>query len=257
MLNKINKTHFFNIFCFILTATYLFLFFRDITPFWFNPEWTTDDALQQTYPFHQILIPDLFKGDLITEVMLGYLAPVHYWLSYFFTVLTGDPIMMGHWVMLIQISVLSLFLFLLIYKLSAFGPACLGLLWIYHTRTFMQRITGGLPRGWSAPLIVAFLYFLVKKNHKAVLLVLFIGCLLHPPSTLICATTYGLYLFFGVVVQKTRKEFLKPLIVLIILSPVYVFTVFKVVERPEHIGQMITYEKALKDPTADSLLFHT
>lgn len=264
MFSKINQGLFF-----LCTLAYLCAYIWDISPYWFNPEWVTDDALQQIYPFHKVYSPALFQGDLITEVMEGYLAPLHYWISYGITRLTGDAIMMSHWVMLIQLVLALSFFFLLVKKHTAFMPACFALIWLVHTRTFMQRITGGLPRGWAAPLLCAFLYFLSTKNHKAILVTLFTGCILNPPATVIAAFCYGLYLVWEVVFgdrqtadgrQQTvyppkpwrrradSRSRIKPLLILLALSPVYIFTVFQVVKRPESVGQMVTYEQALKMP---------
>lgn len=246
MLSK-TRTYF-NIASALLCLGYVFAFIYDLKDFWFNPDWTTDDALQQTYIFHKVFNPDLFAGDLITEVMTGYLFPLHYWLTYLVTYLCADPVMTAHWVMFIQIALTLAFIFLLVRNLTDTGPAFLAVLWFCHTRTVMQRMTGGLPRGWAAPIIAGFLYFLSKKNHKAVLLILLAGCLLHPPSTLGAAVTYGVYLLWGVYKKETRSEFLRPLTQYIILSPLFLLVTSSVVQRPENVGQMVTYQEALKMP---------
>ena len=74
-----------------LLVGYAYLFVSSISSFWFHKDWTTDDALQQVYPFHEVAHPGLFAGDIVTDVMKGYLAPLHYWLCYGVTMLTGDP----------------------------------------------------------------------------------------------------------------------------------------------------------------------
>jgi hypothetical protein len=233
--------------CLTLLGIYLYYFLKSL-PRWFHPAWTTDDALQQVFPFHEVLSPGVFTNDLITEVMVGYLAPIHYWVSYAGTWLTGDPIMMGHWVMLLQLTLTSLFLFLAIRSVSATAPAILGVVWLLHTRQIVQRMTGGLPRGWAAVVICAALYFMLSKRHRAVLITLFAGCLLHPPATLVVALAYGLYLTFGFLYPKTRAQFVKPLLTLVLLSPIYIYTTYSVVERPEHIGQMVSFEEASQMP---------
>jgi hypothetical protein len=244
--NKYRK--YFNFISAGLCLAYIAAFIFDLKDFWFNPEWTTDDALQQTYIFHKVLNPQLFSGDIITEVMTGYLFPLHYWLTYFVTWLCADPIMTAHWVMLLQIALTFIFIFLLVRNLSDIGPAFLAVFWFCHTRTVMQRMTGGLPRGWAAPIIASFLYFLQKKNHKAVLLVLLAGCLLHPPSTLGAAATYAVYLCWHIFKKETRAEFLRPFIIFVALSPLYLLLTYSVVKRPESVGQMVTYQEALKMP---------
>src|SRR5690606_23050119 len=97
----------------------------------------------------------IFEGDLITTMMECYLAPLHYWMSWGITWLTGDPIMMSHWMMLIQVSVAVGFFFLAARAFAGTAPAFFAVLWLLHTRLVMQRLTGGLPRGWSLPLFAA------------------------------------------------------------------------------------------------------
>ncbi len=236
-----------NILCFAFLLLYIYLF-RESLPFWFHPGWTTDDALQQVYPFHELKYPGRFSDDLITEVMVGYLAPIHYWLCYFVTWLTGDPIMMSHWMMLIQIVVTALFLFLGVRSVSATAPAMLAIVWYLHSRHIVQRQTGGLPRGWSAVVICLVLFCMLKKKHSWVLLALFVGCLLHPPTTMVMALCYGLSLLYGSLFGEELSQTRKHLLRLILLSPIYIGTVFLVVQRPEHIGQMVNLEQASKMP---------
>lgn len=231
--------------CFVI---YAYAFWKSVSPYWFHPHWTTDDSLQQLFPFHEVMNPGIFKGDLIYDLIVGYLAPAHYWLSYGITYLTQDPMMMGHWVMLIQALIAVGFIFLAVREYAGTSAGFFAAIWLLHTRHVMQRLTAGLPRGWAASLFAVFLYFLAKKNHKAILLTLFIGCLLHPPATLVCAACYGLYLFWGVLRPSTRAEFWKPFKLLIILSPLYILTTYSVVHRPEHIGQMVSFEQATEMP---------
>ena len=130
-----------------LTLAYIVLYCRSVAPYWFNPNWTTDDGLQQLFPLHSVYHPHIFQGDLIADVMRGYLAPLHWGISYLITLLTRDPVMTGHWVNLIQLALAAVFLFLLVKARSAWTPAFFALLWFFHTRHLVQRTTGGIPRG--------------------------------------------------------------------------------------------------------------
>ncbi len=236
-----------NSLCLIALATYLLVLGYDLSPYWFHKDWVTDDSFQQVYPFLKVYQPNLFYGDLITDVMEGYLAPAHYWLAYFITYLTGNPIMTSHWMMLIQVGLCFSFLFLFVKKISDLPSACLALIWFISIRTVFQRMTGGLPRGWASVIICAVLYFLSRRNHLAVLISLLLGCLLNPPATIVVALTYGLFLFWQLF-TKERAQFIKPFLVLLVLSPVYVFITAQVVKRPDSVGQMVTYQQALKMP---------
>jgi hypothetical protein len=235
----------------ILFAVYAFSFVRSISPWWFNPAWTTDDALQQSYPFHEIKYPGVFQGDLITEVMAGYLAPLHYWVTYVATYFAGDPIMGGHWVMLLQLVLATGFLFLAVRAATGSSiPAFFAAAWLLHTRHIMQRLTGGLPRGWSACIIPAFLYFVLTGRHKAVLAVLLAGCLLNPPATLIAALAYGLFLSWCSVwgEAQERAAHRRRLWGYVALSPLFALVTWSVVHRPPQVGQMVSFTEASKMP---------
>lgn len=231
----------------LLFVGYVIAFVRDLRG-WFHPGWTTDDALQQTFLFYDALDPTIFRGDLIAEVMRGYLAPLHYWLGYGITLLTQNPVMTGHWIMLLQLVLALTFFFLFIRRFSSSTVGLLACTWLLHTRASIQRLTGGLPRGWAPVVLVVSLYFISTRNHKAVLLALLLGCLLHPPATFLAAATYGLWLCIGVMQKESRKEYLRPLLTLLALAPLYLFVVFAVVWRPEDIGQMVTLQEASSMP---------
>ena len=123
--------------------------------------------------------------------------------------------------MLIQVVLISLFIFLAIRSVVGTAPACLGVLWFFHTRPVIQRITGGLPRGWAAVVISAFIFFVLTKRHKCILLTILFGCLLHPPATLIVALAYGLYLSCSLIPKEGRKEAWKRFWIYVVLSPFY------------------------------------
>lgn len=245
---KIKLPSFATAFSALLCCFYAVLFYRDIQPYWFHPEWTTDDALQQWFPLHVVFHPEIFKGDFITETMAGYLAPVHYWLAYLLTAITGGPLMAAHWVMFVQIAGTVVFLFLTVRLLAGNPAAFLAVAWLLHTRPLMQRITGGLPRGWAPVVLAMSLYFMIRGKPKAVLIALFVGCLTNPPATMIAALTWGLYLTLGVIKKETRSRFKQPFLTLLFLSPLYLATVYYVIDRPAEVGEMASYETASTMP---------
>jgi hypothetical protein len=238
----------------VLTLAFTFwystIFYNSISAYWFHPAWTTDDALQQVYPFYEALIPGLFDGDLITDVMRGYLAPAHYWLCYGITKLTGDPIMMSHWVMLIQVALTIGFLFAAVRFSAGTVPALFSVVWLLHTRHVMQRLTGGLPRGWGAPIFAAFLYFAFKGNHAGVLATLLLGCLLNPPATMVVAVTYGMVLVWKWCASsgEERTTYTKRFLSYAAASPFLFLVTLAVVYQPPSIGQMVSFDVASTMP---------
>lgn len=227
---------------------YGWYFLKGLTPYWFNPQWTTDDALQQSFPFHKVYNPELFKGDIITKMMEGYLTPVQYWLSWVITYFTADPIMTGHWVMLIQLVLTSGFITAAVYRAGGLVPACFAFIWLLHTRHIMQRLTGGLPRGWAAPVIAAYLFCMVGRHHKGVIALLFIGALVHPPSTFVCALAYGFYLLWRVAWRETRAAALRPFFTYSVAGPAIALVTWLVVKMPPDLGTMASYDVAASMP---------
>lgn len=232
----------------LLFIGYVVAFWHSLQPWWFHPAWTTDDALQQTYPFYRALDPELYQNDLITKMMTSYLAPVHYWISYAVTLIVGDAILAGHWVMLMQIVLTVGFVFMAVLRASGWASALFAATWMLHTRRVIQRMTGGLPRGWAAPLFAAFFYFAITRNHVGMLCLLAVGCLLHPPATLAIAIAYGLFLVTLSVGGEARAEGRRWLKRYLLLSPLYIVLVLSVVQMPAEIGSMASYSTALAMP---------
>ena len=227
---------------------YVYAFASGLSPYWFNPNWTTDDALQQLYPFHKALHPGLFNSDIVTLMMESYLAPIHYWLSYLITLLTKDPIMMGHWVMLLQVIGSAVFVFLAVRFAAGTPAAFFALTWLFHTRHVMQRLTGGLPRGWSAVVLSAYIYFVLRGRQSAILMTLLIGCFLHTPATLVAALSYGLLLIYRSLYGHEQALYRQQLKRYVILSPLFIIAAWSVVQMPAEIGTMASYDEALQLP---------
>lgn len=238
-----------------LLVSYGVAFVLSLRGRWFNPLWSTDDATQQTYPLYDALYPNIFKDDLVSEVMRGCLPPLHYWVSYGITLLTGDPIMTGHWVMLLQVSLALGFLFFAVKRFSSIAPAALSVIWLMHSRNTMQRMTGGLPRGWTPAIFAAFLYFVSSKHssrgHWGALVTIFLAAMLNPPGALIVGVAYGLILAWRWLSSRTGAERVsatRTILRALAVAPLFVVVALAVVQRPAHIGQMVSFSEASQMP---------
>ncbi len=238
----------------LLLVSYGIAFVYSLKGRWFDPLWTTDDATQQTYPLFDALFPDLFQNDLVTEVMRGCLPTLHYWISYGITALTRDPIMTGHWVMLIQVLLAVGFMFMAVRAWSSNVPAALAVLWLLHSRNTMQRMTGGLPRGWTPAIFGAFLFFVASRDqsrgHWGALATILLGVMLNPPGALIVGVAYGLILLWrwyaaqGSARVAARARIIRS----ITLAPLFAVVALLVVQRPAHVGQMVSFSEAAQMP---------
>jgi hypothetical protein len=230
----------------LILIAYIVAFVGSLQGRWFHPLWTTDDATQQVYPFFDALYPDRFEDDLVSEVMRGCLPPIHYWLGYGITLLTRNPIMTGHWMMLIQVSLAACFLFAAARRWSATAPALLSVVWLLHTRDTMQRLSGGLPRGWTPAIFATFLYCVSAKRHKAALAVILAAIMLNPPSAVIVGVAYGAILLWRAAFEKGDAR--RNLVNSLVLAPLFVAVAFYVVQRPAAVGQMVSFEEAASMP---------
>jgi hypothetical protein len=233
-----------------LLLAYSVAFIKSLKGRWFDPGWTTDDATQQSYPLFDALYPQLFENDLVSEVMRGCLPPLHYWTGYAITLFTRDPIMTGHWMMLMQVSLALGFFFFAIRALSSNVPAALAVVWLMHSRNTMQRMTGGLPRGWTPAIFGAFFYFAATKNHWGVMAVIVLGAMLNPPGALIVGAAYGLLLLWNYASSSgaARELARKQLVRAVAVSPLFVVVALLVVQRPAHVGQMVSFSEASQMP---------
>lgn len=223
---------------------YLFFFLKNMSPYLLNNNYFTDDSFQQTYPLYEAIDPSIFRGDRLTEVMKGYLAPLHWWIHYIITIITQDPILTGHIVMIIQLFLTCFFLFFAVKHYSGATPAFLSVTWFLHTRYLVQRVTMGLPRGWAPVIFTCYFFLIANKWHKGIFILFFVGALLHPPATFMVAVAYGMYLVFKVLFSSHKEKYQKVLLCLILLSPVYLITTYNVIKKPDYLGNMVSLKEA-------------
>ncbi len=238
---------------FLATCFYGYLFIESLQGRWFDPRWTTDDSLQQAFMFHEVTAPGVFVNDMITDMMVNYLSPIHLWLGTAITYFTQDPMMTGHWIMLIQVGLAVGFLFAAVKQAAGFIPACASVIWLLHTRNIMQRLTAGLQRGWAPALLAAYIYFLYKQNHKAIYFLIGVSWLLHAPSALLISASYGLFLLWKFIQLETRRDFSKTFVTYLLLCPLFALLAFYGTKKPEYLGDMVTYEVAANMPEFSSV----
>jgi len=233
-----------------LVVAYILAFIGSLEGRWFDRRWATDDAAQQGFPFYDAMYPGRFDNDLVAEVMRGCLPPLHYWTGYVLTSLTKDPIMTGHWMMLIQVCAAAGFLYAAVRRASATAPALLAVLWLFHSRNTMQRMTGGLPRGWTPALFAALLYCAFSNRHVGALAVIMAAIFLNPPAAVLVGLAYGGILIWRAIVStgEARPLARRRLVSSIVLAPLFAAVAFAVVQRPAHIGQMVSLSQASEMP---------
>lgn len=228
------------IICLLYTAAFVY----GIADRWFSPYWTNDDATQQLFPFYQAISPDAFKDDLIYTQMRAYLPSVHYALGWTLMHIIANPVMVGHYIMLIQLSLSILFILAGVRHAAGTAPAFFAVVWFLHSRHIVERITGGLPRGWAPVLLCAYLYFALKGRHRCILLLSLLGWFIQPVATFLMLMSYGLLLLSRLYSRSSRRDALRPCLELAFLLPVLALCAILGTRMPEEIGQMRTLSEA-------------
>lgn len=232
----------------VLMVAYSGLFWSGLSNRWFNSNWTTDDAAQQQFLFHEVESPGLFKDDPISDYFRTYVPPLHSALTWHTTKLVGDPILAGHWIMLVQLGGLLLVGFLFVRRQLGVLPASLAVIWLLHSRHMIQRIALGLPRGWPPLLLVGGLYYMSKRNPAGVAFVMLAAVLLNAPAALIIGASYGLLLLWEVIDPKTRADGIKQIKLFIPLAALVGGAMLVVHSRPAWIGEAVSLEVAQSMP---------
>ena len=202
--------------------------------------------MQQVYQFHKAIHPTLFQGDFTTNLMQRYLTPLHFWLGMGITYLTQSPVMTAHYMMAIQIGLALLGMFLAVQAASASSTAGLfAATWLLHSRSVIERLTGGLVRGWALPLLCFYIWAAVSKRYRTCLGILLIGCFLHPPAAFLIGVTHGLFLVAECLIERkiTRRTLLAMLV-----APIVAISAWYVTQMPADIGVMATLESATNTP---------
>jgi hypothetical protein len=234
---------------FLILCFYTYALYKSFQGRWFNPSWTTDDASQQVFPFYRVLIPGAYPQDIIYEVMRGYLAPIHWWLGCGLTALTQDPIMTGHWMMLIQLVLTCGFLAWGVYPHVGGVGSSAVVLWFLHTRPVVQRLTVGLPRGWSAVVLAGFIALSLRGKFYPLLGFLIVGALLHPPTTTIVCVATGVALLVEFVFRpELRSLTIKKMGLLAMTGVVIIGLMTVITKKPDYIGQMVGPEQVVQIP---------
>jgi len=109
-------------------------------------------------------------------------------------------------------------------------------------------MTGGLPRGWAAPILGAYLLFLVSGRHRGVLLCLLVGAMLNSPATFLAAVSYGGWLLYQLCSEHNRTDARRPFVELILVAPLLFGLTLWSTHRPPAVGPMASYAEAASMP---------
>jgi len=247
-MRSANKISVFGFFSILALGAYLILFWRSVSFAFFNDSATTDDAFQQVFPFNEVLVPGRFSSDLTYQAMRGYLMPLHWLLGAVFTRLCGDAVMASQCMTILQYFLLALFIWLSVRKLSHYAVANFALIWLFHSRILIDRLAGGLPRGWLGVISATIVWAIVCDKPKFALLIVCAAPFLSPPAAALSGLTFGGWLLYKILSSSDNKIYQKALLQAGLILPLVALVTLYCIKRPDSVGPMVSLSVASKMP---------
>lgn len=176
-----------------ITLTYSLLALQEA----FNGNYVVqDDARQHVFWMRRFLDPNLFPDDLIADYFQA-VAPWGYRLVYWLPAQLGvDPLLWNKFLPIFLNLITASFCFGICLELLPipFG-AFSGTVLLGQSLGFTATVVSGTQKAFIYPLLLAFIYFLLKKRLFATLVVIALQGLFYPQILLITAVTLFIRLF--------------------------------------------------------------
>lgn len=155
-----------------------------------NPYAVNDDVRQQLYWMQRWLDPALYPPDILNEYARAYVS----WgvqALYRAGSLAFQPLFFAKLVAVALSAWLGLLFFQTGCALKDEGLGLVALAVCWFTPAFMENISGGLARAFAAPLLLLFLYALVRRSRALALAALLGQALFIPYILLLCLVAAG------------------------------------------------------------------
>lgn len=162
------------------------------------------DARQHIYWMQQFRDSGLFRNDLLTEYANNY-QPWGFIFLYYLLSFIINPIIIGKILSSILFAISSLYVFKLVKYITTNYTGFLAALIFMITPTYLNRMDGGLPRAFGYPLVIIFLYYLIKKEYLKSSLTLVLQSLFYPMIFFIGMLTY-LFTFIKIENKKISLD---------------------------------------------------
>lgn len=168
-----------------------------------NPYITTDgDITQYIYWMNQFYDNDLFQNDLLTKFARYYTSLGVTSLYYIFSFII-HPYLLSNILAIVLFVAGACYVYKLVLYISNSNAALLAGMLFILSGIFLDVILGAFPRAFGHPLIIIFLYYLIRKKHLHSATILIMECLFYPVAFLLCEIVY-FFSFFNLEKRKIR-----------------------------------------------------
>lgn len=214
-----------------------------------NPYVIDGDVRTHIDWMRQFQDPDLFPNDLLATYARNR-QPWGIVSLYYFISFLVDPVLFSKILPLILLAIGSYYAFKLGQDKSGTGTGFLAAILFMVNPTFLGEMTAGLGRSFGYPLMIAFLYYLIKKDGLKAAFVMILACLFYPIIYFLCFFAYlfsflkirGRHLRLDLQASKSKGFVLGAVIGIVILG-----TQHLVLTHPV-MGPLLTKEQMLNQP---------
>lgn len=177
------------------------------------------DVVESIYWMQQFNDGALFKNDLLTDYAGHYHAPWGFYLLYRTLSFVIDPLTTSKILPIVLFVFSSLYLFKLVRQFTDDYTGFLAALLFMVMPIFLGSMVGGHPRAFAYPLLIAFLYYLMKQEYAKSSLLLVVQSLFYPMVFFLAALTY-LFAFIDIRRYQVSLAMSRPKVTYFILGVV-------------------------------------
>lgn len=245
-MKKFDLRHYFP-YSFIFLLLLLAVVTRSL-PGLIDPYKSTGDQKQHIFWLYQYQDPELFNDDYITEFFsTGKVDPYGFVSIFRITSSIMDPLLLSKILAVILMGISVIYIYRLANSLGGRTAGFVsGTLFICNALIlqYANLFEEGLPRSFAYPLLISFLYYVVKKDNVMASISLLLQSLFYPPIFLNSAVFWGLSCLKKGWIQELRRS--KLLIAGFIIAGSIIF--YSSITGPDSLGTFITLEEAKNMP---------
>jgi len=215
----------------------------------FNKYIAHDDSSQYIFPFYRVKDPQLFQNDIFVEYSLSYNTKGSVIIYNFFSKFM-DPLVLSKILPFILHCLTAIYFFLIGKRIkNTFVGFLAAIIFIMHSWTFFC-FSGGHAKAFSFLLLSTFIYYLLIKRYKLILIILFLQIFIYPSIAAISILSLFILSFlsiinspkFGLLLNKGSKFF-------IYIGLVGIFTMYFMYLLPDSFkGPLYSFREIISMP---------
>ncbi len=207
-----------------------------------------DDCNQYTFSYYKLNDPQLFQDDILSEFALRYNTKGVIFVYALFGKII-DPLLLSKILPFILTFLAAFYAFLIGEKTDSIEVGFLAaVLFIMHSWT-VSCFSGGHARAFAFPLLLSFIFYLIKKKHLMLSMILILQIFIYPPVAVVSMLTIFLLFFLPLLWTKNYHRDVREIKFLGILLLLALFLLCGLYLFPDDfLGPLFSFEEIINMP---------